>query len=172
MLVQPGQVPCERTFVNAVQHLRDYGTFSPVNRNRGRSRSRRVLDLKPVILQAVENECFQFHNLENAARTRITSLSSSTCPTLKTRRSTTTSCILSMASSKNRRRTQFFKHRLNPQMKQDLLEMEFSIPIIPTSGQKKIHTKSENVVSNKDFRLTCNWESFDRITCLTSTFKW
>ncbi|KAH0812983.1 hypothetical protein GEV33_009808 [Tenebrio molitor] len=58
----PGrQVPCERTFVSAVQHLRDYGTFSPVNRN---------------------------HNLENAARTRITSLSSSTCPTLKTRRST------------------------------------------------------------------------------------
>ncbi|KAJ3626683.1 hypothetical protein MTP99_017162 [Tenebrio molitor] len=83
----PGrQVPCERTFVNAVQHLRDYGTFSPVNRN---------------------------HNLENAARTRITSLSSSTCPTLKTRRSTTSNCILSMASSKNRRRTQFFKHRLN-----------------------------------------------------------
>jgi hypothetical protein len=33
--------------------------------------------------------------------------------------------------------------------------MEFSIPIIPTSGRKKIHTKSENVVSNKDFRLTC-----------------
>jgi hypothetical protein len=33
------QVPCARTFVNAVQHLRDYGTFSPVNRNRGRSRS-------------------------------------------------------------------------------------------------------------------------------------
>jgi hypothetical protein len=27
----PGrQVPCPRTFVNAVQHLRDYGTFSPV----------------------------------------------------------------------------------------------------------------------------------------------
>jgi hypothetical protein len=25
-----GQVPCPRTFVNAVQHLRDYGTFSPV----------------------------------------------------------------------------------------------------------------------------------------------
>jgi hypothetical protein len=53
----PGrQVPCERTFVNAVQHLRDYGTFSPVNRNRGRSRSRRVLDLEPEILQAVEEE--------------------------------------------------------------------------------------------------------------------
>jgi hypothetical protein len=56
MLVQPGRVPCERTFVNAVQHLRDYGTFSPVNRNRGRSRSRRVLDLEPEILQAVEEE--------------------------------------------------------------------------------------------------------------------
>jgi hypothetical protein len=43
----PGrQVPCVRTFVNAVQHLRDYDTFSPVNRNRGRSRSRRVLDLE------------------------------------------------------------------------------------------------------------------------------
>jgi hypothetical protein len=40
----PVHVP--RTFVNAVQHLRDYGTFSPVNRNRGRSRSRRVLDLE------------------------------------------------------------------------------------------------------------------------------
>jgi hypothetical protein len=27
----PGrQVPCPRTFVNAVQHLRDYGTFSSV----------------------------------------------------------------------------------------------------------------------------------------------
>jgi hypothetical protein len=38
-------------------------------------------------------------------------------------------------------------------MKQDLLEMEFSVPIIPTSGQQKIHTKSENVVSNKDFRF-------------------
>jgi hypothetical protein len=75
------QVPCARTVVNAVQHLRDYGTFSPVNRN---------------------------HNLENTARTRITSLSSSTCPTLKTRRSTTSNCILSMTSSKNRRRTQFF----------------------------------------------------------------
>jgi hypothetical protein len=24
------QVPCPRTFVNAVQHLRDYGTFTPV----------------------------------------------------------------------------------------------------------------------------------------------
>jgi hypothetical protein len=42
--------------VNAVQHLRDYGTFSSVNRNRGRSRSRRVLDLEPEILQAVEKE--------------------------------------------------------------------------------------------------------------------
>jgi hypothetical protein len=53
----PGrQVPCERTFVNAVQHLRDYGTFSPVNRNRGRSRCRRVLDLESEILQAVEEE--------------------------------------------------------------------------------------------------------------------
>jgi hypothetical protein len=32
----PGrQVSCARTFVNAVQHLRDYGTFNPVNRNRG-----------------------------------------------------------------------------------------------------------------------------------------
>jgi hypothetical protein len=30
--------------------------------------------------------------------------------------------------------------------------MEFLIRIIPTSGQKKIHTKSENVVSSKDFR--------------------
>ncbi|KAH0814445.1 hypothetical protein GEV33_008345 [Tenebrio molitor] len=78
-------------------HLRNYGTFSPVNRNRGRSRSRRVLDLEPEILQAVEEE---------------------------------------------------------PNMKQDLLEMEFSIPIIPTSGQKKIHTKSENVVSN-NYRLSC-----------------
>jgi hypothetical protein len=51
----PGR-PCARTFVNAVQQLRDYGTFSPVNRNRGRSRSRRVLDLEPEILQAVEEE--------------------------------------------------------------------------------------------------------------------
>jgi hypothetical protein len=42
--------------VNAVQHLRDYGTFSPVNRDRGRSRSRRILDLEPEILQAVEEE--------------------------------------------------------------------------------------------------------------------
>jgi hypothetical protein len=51
----PGrQVPCARSFVNAVQHLRDYGTFSPVNRDRGRSKSRRVLDLEPEILQAVE----------------------------------------------------------------------------------------------------------------------
>jgi hypothetical protein len=39
--------------VNAVQHLTDYG---PVNRDRGGSRSRRVLDLKPEILQAVEKE--------------------------------------------------------------------------------------------------------------------
>jgi hypothetical protein len=45
------QVPCARTVVNAVQHLRDYGTFSPANRDRGRSRSRRVLDLQPEILQ-------------------------------------------------------------------------------------------------------------------------
>jgi hypothetical protein len=53
----PGrQVPCARTFVNAVQHLRDYGTFSPVNRNRGCSRSRSVLDLEPEILQAVEEK--------------------------------------------------------------------------------------------------------------------
>jgi hypothetical protein len=27
------QVPCARTFVNGVQHLRDYGTFSRVNRD-------------------------------------------------------------------------------------------------------------------------------------------
>jgi hypothetical protein len=68
MLVQPGvctwrdfpvakfPVHVRRTFVNAVQHLRDYGTFSPVNRNRGRSRSRRVLDLEPEILHAVEED--------------------------------------------------------------------------------------------------------------------
>jgi hypothetical protein len=48
----PGcQVPCARAFVNAVQHLRNYGTFSPINRDRGRSRSRRVLDLEPEILK-------------------------------------------------------------------------------------------------------------------------
>jgi hypothetical protein len=53
----PGrQVPCPHTFVNAVQHLRDYGTFSPINRDRGRSKSGRVLDLEPEILQAVEEE--------------------------------------------------------------------------------------------------------------------
>jgi hypothetical protein len=32
------------------------GTFSRVNRNRGRSKSRRVLDLEPEIPQAVEKE--------------------------------------------------------------------------------------------------------------------
>jgi hypothetical protein len=47
------QVPWAHTFVNAVQH---YGTFNPINRDRGRSRSRRVLDLEPEILQAVEEE--------------------------------------------------------------------------------------------------------------------
>jgi hypothetical protein len=39
--------------VNAVQHLRDYGTFSPIKRDRGRTKSRRDLDLEPEILQAV-----------------------------------------------------------------------------------------------------------------------
>jgi hypothetical protein len=39
--------------VNAVQHSRDYGLL---NRDRSRSRSRRVLDLEPEILQAVEEE--------------------------------------------------------------------------------------------------------------------
>jgi hypothetical protein len=34
-------------------------------------------------------------------------------------------------------------------------EMELSIRIIPISGREKIHTKPENVVSNKDFKLTC-----------------
>jgi hypothetical protein len=68
--------------VNAVQHLRNYGTFSsPINLDRGRPRSRGVLNLEPEILQAVEEEpnvsCrrfalrIQFHNLENAARTEI-----------------------------------------------------------------------------------------------------
>jgi hypothetical protein len=47
------QVPRAHTFVNAVQH---YGTFNPINRDRGRSRSRRVLDLEPEILQAVEKK--------------------------------------------------------------------------------------------------------------------
>jgi hypothetical protein len=38
----PGrQVPCPRTFVNAVQHLRDGGTFNSINSDRGRSRSHR-----------------------------------------------------------------------------------------------------------------------------------
>jgi hypothetical protein len=52
------QVPCAHTFVNAVLHLRDYCycTFNPINRHRGRSISRRVLDLEPEILQAVEEE--------------------------------------------------------------------------------------------------------------------
>jgi hypothetical protein len=58
----PGrQVPCERTFVNAVQHL--------------------VLSTE---IEAVQDLGVSWSN-----------------------------CILSMASSKNRRRTQFFKHRLN-----------------------------------------------------------
>jgi hypothetical protein len=41
------------TFVNAVQ---DNNTFSPINRDRDRSRSRTVLDLEREILQAVEEE--------------------------------------------------------------------------------------------------------------------
>jgi hypothetical protein len=41
------QVPSARIVVNAVQHLRDCGTFSPVKRDQGRSRFRRVLDLEP-----------------------------------------------------------------------------------------------------------------------------
>jgi hypothetical protein len=84
--------------MDAVQHLRDYGTFSPTNRDRARSRSRRVLDLEPEILQAVEEEpngCFQFHNLESAARTGITTYLQRV-QHLKTRRSTTSNCILSM----------------------------------------------------------------------------
>jgi hypothetical protein len=54
----PGHI-LVRTFVNAVQH---YGTFNPINRDRGRSRSRRVLDLEPEILQAVEEEANVIRN--------------------------------------------------------------------------------------------------------------
>jgi hypothetical protein len=102
------QVPCARTVVNAVQHLRDYGTFSPANRDRGRSRSRRVLDLEPEILQAVEEEPI-ISCRGVALRMGVSSFtiwrtlhqqglgassSSSTWPTLQTRRSTTLNCIL------------------------------------------------------------------------------
>jgi hypothetical protein len=109
------EVPCPRTYVNAVQHLSDYGTFGLINRDRGRSRSRRVLDLQPEILQLLrKNRVADDLHYEWAFPVSQFGEqgSSSTCPTLETRRSTTSNCILSMASSKNRR-TQFFKYPLN-----------------------------------------------------------
>jgi hypothetical protein len=56
-------------------------------------------------------------------------------------------CILSMASSE--------PNFLSIVLTTDEAEMELSIRIISTSSRKKIHTKSENVVSNKDFQLAC-----------------
>jgi hypothetical protein len=165
----PGrQFPCERTFVNAVQHLRDYGTFSPVNRNRGRSRSRRVLDLEPEILHAVEEET-------NVSCRR---------PAL---RMGVSSFIIWRTLHEQGLRPYHFQRvqHLKPEdpprriafcqwLLQKIDEEPNFLSIVLTTDeagftrdgvfnshnthiwyQKKIHTKSENVVSNKEFRLTC-----------------
>ncbi|KAJ8943798.1 hypothetical protein NQ318_012443 [Aromia moschata] len=50
------QVPDVRTFVSTVQRLRDYGSFAPGVHDRGRTRSRRVMDAEEQILEAVEDD--------------------------------------------------------------------------------------------------------------------
>lgn len=48
------RTPDERTFVSAVQHLRDHGHFQPMAVDRGRTRSQRTLNAEPRILDSVE----------------------------------------------------------------------------------------------------------------------
>jgi hypothetical protein len=143
--------------VNAVQHLRDYGTFSPVNRDRGHSRSRRILDLEPEILQP---------NVSCRRLALRIGLSSFTIwRTLHEQR------VQHLKPEDPPRRIafcQWFLQKIDeePNFLSIVLttdEAGFTrdgvlIRIIPTSGQKKIHTKSENVVSNKDSGLTCGQE--------------
>jgi hypothetical protein len=105
------------TFVNAVQ---DNDTFSPINRDRDRSRSRTVLDLEREILQAVEEEpnvscrrlaqgmgvsSFTIWRTQNERRLHP--------HIFKVSNTRSSNCILSMASSENMRKTQSFTHRLN-----------------------------------------------------------
>ncbi|KAJ3646295.1 hypothetical protein Zmor_023887 [Zophobas morio] len=48
--------PAAGTFIKNVQHLRDHGTFKPQTQDRGRVRTRRILDVEPQILHTVEAE--------------------------------------------------------------------------------------------------------------------
>ncbi|KAJ8954712.1 hypothetical protein NQ318_011405 [Aromia moschata] len=50
------QVPDVRRFVSTVQRLRYYGSFAPRVHDRGRTRSRRVMDAEEQILEAVEDD--------------------------------------------------------------------------------------------------------------------
>ncbi|KAJ3666584.1 hypothetical protein Zmor_002021 [Zophobas morio] len=48
--------PAVGTFIKNAQHLRDHGTFKPQTQDRGRVRTRRILDVEPKILHTVEAE--------------------------------------------------------------------------------------------------------------------
>jgi hypothetical protein len=180
----PGrQVPCERSFVNAVQHLRDYGTFSPVNRNRGRSRSRRLLDLEPEILQVVEEE----PNVSG--------------PRLALRMGVSSFTIWRTLHKQglhpyHLQRVQHLKPEDPPRriafcqwLLQKIDEEPNFLRIVLTRDEAgftrdgvfnshNTHIWSEenpHQIRERGFqqRFSINvWESFDRTTCLTSTFKW
>lgn len=50
------QIPNQQIFRRLVQHLRDYGSFEPHYNNVGREQTRRIRDLEPEILDAVEED--------------------------------------------------------------------------------------------------------------------
>jgi hypothetical protein len=49
-------IPNARTFTNIFQRLSDHGTFSPSTQDLGCSRSDRVLEIEPAILEAIDEE--------------------------------------------------------------------------------------------------------------------
>jgi hypothetical protein len=49
-------IPDACTFTNILKRLRDHGTFSPSTQDLRRSRSDRVLEAEPAILEAIDQE--------------------------------------------------------------------------------------------------------------------